>query len=234
LIYDSDLFFDSVSIFEKNTEVGGVWASNRIYDGLTTNSPVLTYEIPGFPYPEELRKCGKHVKAQEVNSYLRNYAEQYELIQRTRFGTHVEEISWEPQTSGWLVRGKVSEQKFCDHFSHIVVCTGLYHAGHMPFSNNQTSQFSGNMWHSSKVANSKVQEILATSKDVVVIGAGKSAIDLATLLAQGRLSEQAHDDPPAVSLVYRRPHWLSPRKIVRNIIPFEKLLFSRFVVSSHP
>lgn len=48
MLHDSASYFRSVTIFEKNTELGGVWSSNHIYDGLTTNSPLLTYEIPIF------------------------------------------------------------------------------------------------------------------------------------------------------------------------------------------
>ena len=74
--------------------------------------------------------------------------------------------------------------------------------------------------------------MLGTSPSVVVVGAGKSALDLATLVAQGRCSAPTSHGAPAVKLVYRRPHWLAPRKIFQNSVSFEKVLFSRFVVST--
>ena len=218
-------------IFEKNTELGGVWASNRIYDGLTTNSPLLTYEIPGFPYPESLRSSEKHVKAQDVNCYLRAYAERYDIVSCIRFGTSVENVSWDSQSSSWEVKGEARKQNFRENFSHVVVCSGLYNAKHWPWNTNQVSKFTGNIWHSSEVSSAKLQEILGKSETVVVVGGGKSALDLATILARGRCSGQTCITPPLVKLVYRRPHWLSPRKILRNTLPLEKLLFSRFVVS---
>jgi cation diffusion facilitator CzcD-associated flavoprotein CzcO len=231
LLHDSGTFFNSVVIFEKNSELGGVWASNRIYDGLTTNSPLLTYEIPGFPYPENLRGTGKHVKAQDVNFYLQAYAERYDLIRHTEFSTHVENIAWDSRHPSWTVIGNKENQPFRENFSHIVVCTGLYHARHIPLGKNQVRQFSGNIWHSSELFDRTAQETLGKSKNVVVVGAGKSAIDLATLIAQGRCSAETKGIIPLVKLVYRRPHWLSPRKILWNTIPFENLLFCRFVVS---
>lgn len=231
-MYDSGSFFHSVEIFEKNTDLGGVWARNRIYEGLTTNSPLLTYEIPGFPYPEELRKAGSHVKAQDVNSYLTAYAERFDLTRRIRFDCHVEDVSWDTRHSMWVVRCQEATRAFTKDFSHIVVCTGLYHSSHMPLSKSQTLQFNGHIWHSCDVSSPAVQRMLGTSQSVVVVGAGKSALDLATLVAQGRCSAPTSHGAPAVKLVYRRPHWLAPRKIFQNSVSFEKVLFSRFVVST--
>lgn len=230
-MHDSGSFFDSVTLFEKNTDLGGVWAQNRIYDGLTTNSPLLTYEIPGFPYPEEMRKTGAHVKAQDVNAYLKSYAERYDITSRIKCGINVEDVSWDSEHSRWAVRCTDASKTFTSDFSHIVVCTGLYHSSHNPLSKSQTSQFDGHIWHSSNIADPEVQNMLGTSENVVVVGAGKSALDLATLIAQGKWSSSSHA-APAVKLVYRRPHWLAPRKILQRSIPFEKILFSRFVVGT--
>jgi dimethylaniline monooxygenase (N-oxide forming) len=233
LLHDSDSSFDSVVLYEKSAELGGVWAPARTYKGLTTNSPLLTYEIPGFLYPKASRKVGKHVPAEEVHTYLQAYANQYNLIEKIKFSTVVKDISWNPSDSNWTVQSESSGDISTSNFSHIVVCTGLYHAKHLSLDKDQTATFNGNVWHSSDISSAKVQETLGTSKNVVIIGAGKSAIDIATIIAQGRFSAQTADStPPAVKLVYRKPHWLSPRKILRRTIPFEKLLFSRFVVSS--
>lgn len=231
-MHDSGSFFHSVTVFEKNTDLGGVWAQNRIYDGLTTNSPLLTYEIPGFPYPEEMRKTGTHVKAQDVNAYLNAYAERYDLTSRIKYGIDVEDVSWDTGHSRWAVRCTDATKTFTADFSHIVVCTGLYHSSHMPLSKSASSQFNGHIWHSSNISDPEVQHMLGTSEDVVVVGAGKSALDLATRIAQGWWSEPKSHVAPAVKLVYRRPHWLAPRKILQRTIPFEKILFSRFVVGT--
>ena len=231
-MHDSRSLFDSVVIFEKSAELGGVWAPSRTYKGLTTNSPLFTYEIPGFLYPKELRITGKHVPAEDVYSYLQAYADQYGLTKKIKFDTAVEDVSWNASSSTWTVQSKTSDRISITNFSHIVVCTGLYHASHMMLDEDQVSKFKGNVWHSSGVSDAKVQEALGKSENVVVIGAGKSAIDIATIIAQGHFSTHTGKCvAPAVKLVYRKPHWLSPRKILRNTIPFEKLLFSRFVVS---
>ena len=226
----SDQAFSSLTIYEKSSTLGGVWASDRIYEGLTTNSPLLTYEIPDFPYEDHLRVVGAHASAQTVNDYFHSYADHFALKDRIRYRTLVEDVSWDPRDSTWVVSGTSSGEKFHQSFGYVVVCVGLYHTSMNPLNEDTMSRYAGNIVHSSEMGDAHVRGKLAASKRVTVVGAGKSAIDLATLLAKGRWNPN-RGRTPAVTLLYRKPHWLSPRKIVRGSVEFEKVLFSRFVVS---
>jgi len=51
-----------------------------------------------------------------------------------------------------------------------------------------------------------------SGKTVVVVGAGKSAIDAATECIKGGAKQ--------VTLLRRQPHWPTPRKIA-NLVPFQ-------------
>lgn len=229
LLCDPESGFDRVTVFEKAWELGGVWSTSQIYDGLCTNSPLLTYEIPDFPYPDAVRRSGQHATAQEVNSYLRAYAQYFGVTKVIRFRHKVERIEWSREARGWKVMGTNANGGFLECFSHVVVCTGLYHNPRWPLI--EDNGFTGKTYHSSQIGQEAVRVHLAASNKIVIVGAGKSAIDLATLLAQGKWAIPG-DTSPDVYLVYRRPHWLSPRRIVRTLVPFERLLFSRFVVCS--
>lgn len=229
MLHDSASYFRSVTIFEKNTELGGVWSSNHIYDGLTTNSPLLTYEIPDFPYPQRLRSAGAHVSSQDVNIYLNAYAKHNSLVDHIRYQTQVTDISWEAISSTWVVTAASAGKLIYKRFGYVVICVGLYNTKFSPLKASQTIDYHGKIFHSSQAGDASVRDALVKSKSVLVAGAGKSALDLATLLARGQWHIEGHGSP-RVTLVYRRPHWLSPRKMVRKWIPFEKLLFSRFVV----
>ena len=229
MLHDSASYFRSVTIFEKNTELGGVWSSNHIYDGLTTNSPLLTYEIPDFPYPQRLRSAGAHVSSQDVNTYLNAYAKHNRLVDFIRYQTQVTDISWDAGSLTWIVTAVSAGKLISKRFGFVVICVGLYNTKFNPLPASQTIDYRGKIFHSSQAGDPSVRDALAKSKSVLMAGAGKSALDLATILASG----QWHIDgsgSPHITLVYRRPHWLSPRKMVRKLIPFEKLLFSRFVV----
>ncbi len=229
LLHSSQKSFSSVTIYEKNSALGGVWASNRIYDGLTTNSPLLTYEIPDFPFPKHLRVAGAHASAQDVNSYFQAYADAYSLAERIQYSTLVQDVSWDPESSTWSVKGTLNGAGFRKSFGFLVVCVGLYHTSLDPLE-SMINEFAGDIVHSSEIGEAQKRETLAASKQVIIVGAGKSALDLATILAKGQWTPK-ESSAPAVTLVYRRPHWISPRKIVRKTVAFEKLLFSRFVVS---
>ena len=229
MLNDSNSFFDSVTIFEKNTTLGGVWSSNQIYKGLTTNSPLLTYEIPGYPYPQNVRTSSAHVPAQDVSQYLQAYAKEYDVADHIQYQTLVDDVSWDPSCSTWAVKGSSDAGKFLRHFSHIVICVGLYHTNSTPLTSSQVARYAGNVYHTSDVGDHNVQKALTSSRKVVIAGAGKSALDVATLLARGKWKIGVQNVPD-ITLVYRRPHWLSPRRMIRRTIPFERLLFSRFVV----
>lgn len=229
MLHDSASYFRSVTIFEKNTELGGVWSSNHIYDGLTTNSPLLTYEIPDFPYPQRLRSAGAHVSSQDVNTYLNAYAKHNRLVDCIRYQTQVTDISWDASSLTWLVTAVSAGKLISKRFGFVVICVGLYNTKCNPLTALQTIDYRGKIFHSSQAGNPSVRDALAKSKSVLVAGAGKSALDLATILARGKWSIEGYGSPH-ITLVYRRPHWLSPRKMVRKLIPFENLLFSRFVV----
>lgn len=231
LLTASDEPFASIVIYEKGSGLGGVWASDRIYDGLTTNSPLLTYEMPDFPYPENLRVAGAHVSAQNVNAHLRAYADTYALTERIQYHTLVQEVSWDPGSFTWVVAGTSNGRPFCQSFGYVVVCVGLYHTSLNPLKEPMMSRYNGQIVHSSELGDAHIQAKFAVSRRVAVIGAGKSALDLATILAKGSWTSNG-SSAPTVTLVYRKPHWLSPRKIARRSVAFEKVLFSRFIVSS--
>lgn len=230
LLHSSQKPFSSITIYEKNSAIGGVWASNRIYDGLTTNSPLLTYEIPDFSFPEYLRVAGAHASAQDVNSYFQAYADAYSLTERIQYSTLVQDVSWDPESATWAVKGTSNGTEFRKSFGFLIVCVGLYHKNLDPLE-SMISEYAGDIVHSAEIGEADKREKLAASQQVIIVGAGKSALDLATILAKGQWTPRK-TSAPAVTLVYRRPHWISPRKIVRKTVAFEKVLFSRFVVSS--
>ena len=164
-----------------------------------------------------------------MNSYLERYAECHDVKECIRFGVKVEGVEWEAESSSWVVTGlSATDGEFQRRFGYVVVCTGLYHVGNNPLTAQQTARYTGQLFHSSEMGFTRVWKALVDEGRVVVAGAGKSALDLATLLARERGASKANP----VTLVYRRPHWLSPRKMLRGTVAFEKILFCRFVVSA--
>ncbi|KAF2791053.1 FAD/NAD(P)-binding domain-containing protein, partial [Melanomma pulvis-pyrius CBS 109.77] len=238
LLHDTNHSFSDITVFEKSRSLGGVWSQDRIYPGLASNSPALTYEIPGFQFPDKLRKYGSHVKAEDINVYLSAFAQEYNLEQHISFNSLVQDVSWSSDTQRWRISvQRDGDRDSVKEFKFLVVCNGMYHQPNIPTiptipSQSQSSLSSPmpKIYHSANVGEQEIRTSLANSENTLVIGAGKSAIDLATMIARGEWSSnKRNNNPPSVTLLYKRPHWLSPRSIVRGTIYFERLLFSRFL-----
>ncbi|KAF1978687.1 FAD/NAD(P)-binding domain-containing protein [Bimuria novae-zelandiae CBS 107.79] len=238
IIHESAGFFDSVTIFEKEAEIGGVWRAGQIYPGLASNSPARTYEIPGFKYPEAQRKTGSHVSAESINAYLKSFSRTYGLEHHISFETLVSSIFWDRKTSLWTLSLQQGPKTFNKSFKFLVICNGMYHEPNLPGIVSISDSFTGKMFHSRNVGAHSVREQLSGSLHNLVVGAGKSALDLATALARQAWAE-SKSKCPHVTLLYRKPHWLSPRVIIRSSVFFERVMFSRFVnawlpFSEHP
>ena len=217
-----------MTVFEKNTGLGGVWSADRIYPGLTSNSPALTYEIPGFQFPEHIRRYGSHVKAEDINTYLHTFADQYDLKQHIQFNSLVESVRWNKESKRWISQGRFERKHFEKSFKYLVICNGMYQEANLPPVARSWSSFGLKVYHSADVGDPSIRTALSVSRHTLVIGAGKSAIDLATMIA-GAAWNQKNPKTPEVTLLYKRPHWLSPRAMLRGAINFERLLFSRFL-----
>ena len=98
-------------------------------------------------------------------------------------------------------------------FDFVVVCNGVFSVPQVP-SIEGRARFAGQVFHSSELAN-----VTITSKHrVVVVGAGKSALDCAASAARRDAS---------TTLIFRRAHWMVPRFFF-GFIRTDKLLMNRF------
>lgn len=171
--------------------------------------------------------------------YLSAFTQQFDLERHISFNSLVDDVSWGSDTQRWRIRVKRDgDGDMIKEFKFLVVCNGMYHQPNIPniltVPSQSQSSLSSRIYHSADVGDPEIRMSLAKSEHTLVVGAGKSAIDLATMIARGEWSSNKRsNNPPRVTLLYKRPHWLSPRSIVRGTIYFERLLFSRFLVCSH-
>jgi cation diffusion facilitator CzcD-associated flavoprotein CzcO len=185
---------------------------------LRTNSTRETYAFSDYPYPGTAEEFPT---AEQVREYLNAYVEHFGLRPLLRLNTEVRAVS---RTSGgagdpgstftFTVRrrdGTGREARVpCDF---VAVCNGVFSQPHLPEIDGR-ERFAGPVLHSSEVTDPELIE----RKRIVVVGAGKSALDCATWAARhGR----------ACTLVCRAPHWMVPRYLLGRI-PSNKLFFTRF------
>jgi dimethylaniline monooxygenase (N-oxide forming) len=61
-----------VTVFEKDSTVGGVWSPTRAYTELRTNNPREAYAFSDFPHPAS---SDEFPTAGQAHAYLESYAE---------------------------------------------------------------------------------------------------------------------------------------------------------------
>ena len=79
-----------VTVFEKESALGGTWAAARSYPGLRTNNCKYTYAFSDFPYPESV---DVFPQADQVRAYLESYADHFGIRSRIIFNRQVNRIA---------------------------------------------------------------------------------------------------------------------------------------------
>ncbi|MFI5775852.1 flavin-containing monooxygenase [Nocardia sp. NPDC051570] len=196
-----------VLVVEKGPAIGGVWTPSRTYPGLRTNNSRETYAYSDHPYD---RSADFYPSAEQVRGYLDSYISRFELAGLFRLSTEVVRIG--RSGAGFEVQVRDPDGPADIACDFVVVCTGTYSAPAMP-NIEGAERFTGTIVHSSEAADPAVLE----GKRVIVVGAGKSALDCAVSAAEhGKRS----------TLVFRAPHWMVPRYLF-GVIPVDRLVLGR-------
>lgn len=191
-----------VTVFEKEPAVGGVWAESRAYPGLSTNNPRETYVFSDFPHFDS---TDEFPSARDVREYLEAYVDHFGLRPHLRLATEVVSVARGTADSGQANPGfrvaarsigAGAEPEVFD-FDFVVVCNGVLSEPHMPRFDG-ADRFAGSIIHSSRTPGAQQLE----GKRVIVIGAGKSALDCASFAGRAAAS---------CTLVFRKPYWMLPR-----------------------
>lgn len=193
-----------VQVFEKEPDLGGVWALSRAYPGLRANTAKETYSLTDYPYPAS---TSGYPVAEEVRAHLESYADHFGLYPHISFNSEVvrlEEVDdGGRQGFSMTVRSTADDRKEgqenqdTHEFAYVIICSGAFSTPLMLDLPGRES-FRGLVRHSSEWTHPAVADV----RRVVVIGGGKSALDCAAWAArEGKTS----------TLVFRKPHWMVPR-----------------------
>ena len=191
-----------VTVFEKEPGIGGVWAESRAYPGLSTNNPRETYVFSDFPHADTI---GDFPSAGQVREYLEGYVDHFGLWPHLRLGTEVVSVARKPADQYGAhqdfrvrvrpVHGEAGAETLM--FDFVVVCNGVLSEPVIPRFEG-VERFGGQVIHSSQTPEAPALR----GKRVVVVGAGKSALDCANF---------AGKHATTCTLVFRRPYWMLPR-----------------------
>ncbi len=203
-----------VTVFEKKPSLGGVWEKSRAYPDVKTQNSRHTYCFTDYPMPEDYPEWPND---EQVRRYLQSYADNFGVSQRISFQTEVTDISRKTgEEAVWVVSVRKDGKQEKHEFDFVLVCNGLLHNPKIPTfpGKEEFIAAGGKVLHSSECNDAA----LIKDKQVVVVGFGKSACDIATFAANN-----AKDS----TLLFRRAFWKIP-KFFFNKIHFEDILLTRF------
>ncbi|KAI0832857.1 FAD/NAD(P)-binding domain-containing protein [Trametes gibbosa] len=196
--------FADVQVLTRDLQVGGVWAANRIYQGLYLNNVHGQYRFSAFemPPPAAGGKLRGRLSGPEVSRYFEAFADKY-LKDVIKLGKDVQKIRRHPSGRGWQldVYDVRSDRIEIREYARIVLCTGGCATPKMPESLRPTTAlaagFEGPVLHTAEFAE-RANELLSScptatrssatdAPSIVVVGGGKSAQDVCAFLAnEGR------------------------------------------------
>jgi cation diffusion facilitator CzcD-associated flavoprotein CzcO len=193
-----------VIVFEKSESIGGVWSV--AYPNIRLQNISPHYYFAEFPWPFT---PDRHPTGEQILRYLNASVEHFQLDVRLQH----EVLGLEEQPDGWLVRYKNQSGIQAASFGYVVVSSGQYTDGkYRPCFPGQ-DQFSGKILTERDIHSLDQFD----GQRVVIVGFGKSALDMATFAAP-RSKQTVH--------IFRTPRWTIPERILG--IDFTHALFSRF------
>ncbi|MEP7133662.1 MAG: NAD(P)/FAD-dependent oxidoreductase [Chloroflexota bacterium] len=191
-------------VFEKSEMIGGVWST--AYPEVHLQNIYSQYHLSDFDWQF---KPDLHPTGEQIMRYLTAAVEHLKLDIRLKH----EVLEMKEQTNGWLVRYKNADGIHEELFAYAILAAGQYTDGKNSPQFPDQEQFKGRIITERDITSLDI----FNGKRVVVVGYGKSALDMATLAAER--SAQVHH-------VFRTPSWLIPEWILGA--HFTYALFTRF------
>ncbi|KIY47188.1 FAD/NAD(P)-binding domain-containing protein [Fistulina hepatica ATCC 64428] len=192
--------FQDVHIVTRDAQPGGVWAPTRVYPGLFINNVHGEYRFSPFKMaPVVSGRSDSHLSGDDMCAYMSAFSDKFLGAAQFHYRTEVKRVV--RRTDGaWVV--SVEDQALGESrelfFSKIVLCTGGCSEPTMPKDLSQDtatrSGFTGKVLHSSRFRerldeiggcdpSASVDDLRAAFGRVVIVGGGKSALDVAKYLA---------------------------------------------------
>lgn len=183
-----------VKVFEKDAELGGVWASSRRYVGVRTQNTKDTYYFSDLPMPKHYPEWPN---GEQVQAYLKSFAEKFGVLPRIRFSNEIVKAEFEREQ--WTLTVGENGSIRTEQVDFLIVCNGTFSDPYIPLTPGLESfrQAGGEVLHSTQFKSSEISR----DKRMIVVGYSKSAHDVVTEGA--KTARSAH-------LVYREAKWKIP------------------------
>lgn len=176
-LYEAAIPFEC---YEAGTVVGGNWVygnpngRSACYDTLEINTSCPRMAYSDFPMPADYPAYAMH---HQVADYFAAYVEHFGFGDRITFSTAVDHVARDGD--GWLVTVTGPDGQRTEEFDAVIVANGHHWDARWP-EPAYPGTFGGTQIHAHDYRNA---EQLA-GRDVVVVGSGNSAMDIAVVAAE--------------------------------------------------
>ena len=177
-----------LTVLEAEETLGGTWCAARIFPGLLANHAIGAYEYADKPIPNEGMAQYGYIPADNIHTYLVEYAREWGVYDKIRFRTTVERVYRHEDGRRWVVRLK-SHPSSTDEphtsssnilvFDKVILATGLSSTPQVP--SLDSSSFGAPVIHSKDIGSNMALFESASVESVTVYGGGKSAFDAVAL-----------------------------------------------------
>jgi len=206
-----------VSLYEKESDVGGVWSASRRYPGLTTQNTRTTYELSDFPMPSDYPEWPT---GEQVQRYMASYVEHFDFADQVYLNSEILSAKLDEQNNAWTIQIRHHDENGTKHevtraFDYLIIGNGIFSVPSIPQYKGVEGfiEAGGRICHTSEFT----QPEDATDKNILVIGYGKSSCDVANAI---------HQRSTNTTVVARNLIWKIP-KLIANKLNYKHLFLSR-------
>lgn len=197
---------DSFVMFERASEVGGIWRDNT-YPDCACDIQSHLYSLSRNQNPNWSQQFPPQ---SEILAYLQNTAARFSLFEKIRYNTEITHMEFDANTALWRLRARDGYETAA---RTVVLAIGILNRPRIPNIPGLDS-FEGEVFHSSNWN----QNYELKGKRVAIIGTGASAIQFVPHVAQA---------VDRMLLFQRSAPWIIP-KPNRRYLRMEKFLFRTF------
>ena len=180
--------FHRFTVFEQSSGPGGTWWDNR-YPGCAVDIPSHAYSFSFIPYDWR----STHATQPELLQYAHDVVDHFDIGSHFRFDTRVDEVRWDDERGGYVVRTEHGDERF----DVVVSCLGLLNVPRFPRWPG-LDEFAGPAFHTARWEHE--HDLLG--KRVAVVGTGSTAAQVVPAIAP----DVAH-----LLVFQRQPGWIMPK-----------------------